>query len=81
MDIQEVGWGGDWIDLTLKRTRDGYLAYAVKEIQLPRNVVIPWLAEELLDSKKDPTPWSQLLSTIHTYIVVVSYEVQFRNLH
>ena len=60
-----VGTGLIWLS---RRTRDGYLAYAVKEIQLPRNVVIPWLAEELLDSKKDPAPWSQLLSTIHTYI-------------
>jgi hypothetical protein len=48
MDLQEVGWGINWIDLAQDRDRWRTLVNAVMKLRVPENAVIFGLAEDLL---------------------------------
>ena len=50
LDLQEVGWGIDWIHLAQNRDRWRGLVNAVMNYQVPKNWIIFWVAEVLLVS-------------------------------
>jgi hypothetical protein len=53
MDLQEVGWGMDWIELAQNRDRWWAVVNAVMKLRVTQNAGNSWLADKLLASQED----------------------------
>ena len=52
MDVREVGWGMDWIDVAQNRDRWRALVYEVMNFRVPQNGGISRVAKDLSASEE-----------------------------